>query len=170
MREIAVTDIDIRPIAPNDLPAIGEIWNALIRDTAATFTNTEKTPEALAAWLAAGDDAGHPRLAATVDGRLTGFASAGPFRAGPGYAYTLEHSIILADDAVGKGIANALMARLKTEAKAAGAHSLIAGISGENSRAIAFHERLGFAEVGRMPEVGFKFGRRIDLGLMQMML
>jgi phosphinothricin acetyltransferase len=165
-----MTALDIRPAEPRDLHAIGEIWNRMIRDTAATFTSQEKTPEALADWLDAGRAAGHPRLAALDGGRLLGFAAAGPFRAGPGYARTLEHSIILAEDAGGKGLGRALMARLELEAKSASAHSLIAGISGENPRAIAFHTRLGFREVGRLPEVGLKFGRWMDLVLMQKML
>ena len=124
----------------------------------------------MADWLAAGRAAGHPRLAALAGGRLLGFASAGPFRAGPGYTHTLEHSIILAEDAAGKGLGHALMARLEAEASTAGAHSLIAGISAENPRAVAFHARLGFREVGRLPEVGFKFGRWMGLVLMQKML
>jgi phosphinothricin acetyltransferase len=170
MREIAMTSLEVRPARTADLPLIGQIWNRMIRETAATFTSIEKTPEALVDWLEAGRAAGHPRLAALVAGRLVGFASAGPFRAGPGYARTLEHSIILAEDAAARGFGRALMARLETEAKAVDTHSLIAGISGENLRAVAFHRRLGFREVGRLPEVGFKFGRWMDLVLMQKML
>ncbi len=170
MREIAVSEIEIREIRPDYLPAIGAIWNAMIRETAFTFTDLEKTPDALAAWLAEGRAARRPRLAAISAGRLIGFAAAGAFRAGPGYAHTLEHSIILDPAAAGRGAGGALMARLEVEARNSGAHSLIAGISGENTRAIAFHRRMGFREVGRLPEVGRKFGRWLDLVLMQKMI
>lgn len=154
-------------MAARDLDEVGDIWNAVIRDTAATFTTVEKTPEALEAWL----DAGGPRLvAAEGPGALLGFCSAAPFRPGPGYRRTFEHTVHVAAAGRGRGVGRALMDALIAELRAGGARSIIAGISGENPRAESFHAKLGFAEVGRIPEAGEKFGRRLDLVLMQRML
>ncbi|MGG7567372.1 N-acetyltransferase family protein [Rhodovulum sp. DZ06] len=156
----------IRELEEADLGAVAEIWNPLIRDSAVTFTSDEKTPEALSAWLAAGP----PRLAAEEDGRLLGFACWGAFRGGPGYARIAEHTILLAGDARGRGVGRALMDALGGRARAEGLGSLVGGISGENAPAIAFHAALGFDEVGRLPRAGWKFGRWMDLVLMQKLL
>lgn len=160
----------IRPAAPADCAAIAAIWNPLIRDTAVTFTTVEKTPEGLAVTLSEKAAAGHAFLVAAAGGELLGFATYGPFRAGPGYARTMEHTIILADGARGRGLGRALMARLEDAARAADVHSLIGGISGANPAACAFHAALGFERVAVLPQVGWKFGRWLDLVLMQKIL
>ena len=149
-----------------DLAAAGEIWNRIVRDTTVTFTTEEKTGAALAAWL----DGPGPRLAAAEGGRLLGFASYGAFRGGPGYARIAEHTVYIAEEARGAGAGRALMAALEGEARAAGLGSLIGGVSGENDSALRFHARLGYAEVGRVPRAGWKFGRWLDLVLVQKLL
>ena len=74
--------------------------------------------------------------------------------------------MILAGDARGQGVGRALMARLEDHARTQGIHVLIAGVSGENEAAIAFHRAIGFTEAARLPEVGRKFGRWMDLVLL----
>jgi phosphinothricin acetyltransferase len=155
----------IRPARDTDAEAIATIWNAIIRDTALTFTSVEKDPARLAAQIA-----DQPFLVAEAKGEVRGFATYAPFRSGPGYARTMEHSIHVADGARGAGLGRALMAACEAHARAAGTHSLIAGISGENGGGIAFHAALGFREVGRLPQVGRKFERWHDLVLMQKFL
>lgn len=145
-----------------DIPAILAIWNPLIRDTAVTFTTEEKTPETLAAEITARGDA---FILAETAGHIAGFASFGPFRSGPGYRHTAEHTVILADHARGRGTGRALMTRLEEVARERGIHALIGAVSGENAGAIAFHETMGFARVGLLPEAGRKFGRWMDLVL-----
>lgn len=154
----------LRPAQPNDMPQILAFWNPLIRETSVTFTTVEKTPETLAADIAA---RGAAFQVAEDAGAVFGFASYGTFRSGPGYAHTAEHTVILAPEARGRGVGRALMARLQEVARAADVHVLVAGVSGENAGAIAFHRAIGFAEVARMPEVGRKFGRWMDLVLLQ---
>lgn len=158
--------MQIRALNAGDLAEVAGIWNPLIRDTSITFTTEEKTQDALAAWLAAGP----PRLGAVEGGRLLGFACRGAFRSGPGYARIAEHTILLGEGARGRGVGRALMDALEGEARDAGLGSLVGGISGENAPALAFHAALGFAEVGRVPRAGWKFGRWLDLVLVQKLL
>lgn len=160
----------IRPAAPADCAAIAAIWNPLIRDTAVTFTTVEKTPEGLAATLPEKAAAGHAFLVAEAGVEILGFATYGPFRVGPGYARTMEHTIILAPRARGQGLGRALMARLEAGAQAAGVNSLIAGVSGANPDGRAFHAAIGYQVVAVLPQVGWKLGRWHDLVLMQKFL
>ncbi|AHM02765.1 phosphinothricin N-acetyltransferase, putative [Roseibacterium elongatum DSM 19469] len=156
----------IRPARPGDADVIATIWNAIIRDTVITFTTAEKTPDALARSM----EDGAPFVVAEHVGGVVGFATASQFRGGPGYAHTWEHSIHVADTARGRGIGRALMAAIEAALRARGAHSVFAGVSGENAEAIAFHTALGYAEAARLREVGWKFGRWHDLVLLQKML
>lgn len=150
-----------------DAAAIAEITNAIIRDTLVTFTTNLRSVESIAEDIQARAPA---YLVAEQDGRVLGFATYGLFRAGPGYAHSREHTVQLAPEARGQGVGRALMTALEVAAKAEGVHVLVAGISSANPDAIAFHAALGFAQVGSMPEVGFKWGKRLDLVLMQKIL
>lgn len=156
----------LRAARPADAPAIAAIWNPVIRDTTITFTTLEKTEAGLATDMAAKAAAGQPFLVAEEDGMLLGFATYGAFRSGPGYAHVAEHTVILAPAARGKGIGTALIAALCDHARAAGIVQMIGGISAENTAGLAFHARAGFTEIARLPGVGAKFGRTIDLVLM----
>ena len=151
----------IRPATPADAPAIAAIWNAYIRDTTVTFTLDEKSAADVAALIASPD----PCLVWDT-GQITGFARTFQFRGGRGYARSGEHTILLAPAAQGKGLGRALLRAIEGVAKARGFHSLIAGVSGENTAGVAFHAACGFVTVGIIPESGFKFGRWIDLVLM----
>ncbi len=157
----------IRPARPGDGAAIAAIWNPIIRDSLVTFTSTEKTPEGVAALIAERNAWGHAFLVAVQGPEVAGFATYSPFRSGPGYAQSMEHTIILTDAARGRGLGRALMAGIEAQAKAAGAHLMIGAISGANPAGLGFHARLGYREVGRLPEAGQKFGQWLDLVLMQ---
>jgi len=154
----------LRQATSDDAAEICAITNAVIRDTLFTFTTTERTPAGIAADIKERDARFQ---VAERDGRLLGFATYAPFRGGPGYAYSQEHTIQLAAGARGRGVGRALMARLEQVARQDQVHVLIAGISGANPAAIAFHTAIGFDEVGRLPETGFKAGQWLDLVLMQ---
>lgn len=161
----------IRDARPQDAPAIAALWNALIRDTTVTFTRTEKPAAEVAALIGARRRDGHAFLIAeTATETFAGFATYGQFRGGDGYDRSMEHSIHLAPAARGQGLGRALMSALEDHARARGYHSMIAGVSGENLPGQAFHAALGYAECARIPQVGFKFGRWLDLVLMQKFL
>ena len=157
----------LRRAEAGDAAQVAEIWNDMIRNTAATFTTAEKSAEDLRTLFAA---RGAAFLVAEQDGVILGFATYGAFRNGPGYAHCMEHSVFLAPDAQGQGIGRALMLALLNVARDAGVHVMMAGISGENPGAVAFHTAMGFEERARLPEVGRKFGRWMDLILMQKMV
>ena len=114
---------------------------------------------------------GLPYLVAEEDGRLLGYAYAGPYRARSAYRFAVEDSIYLDPGAMGRGIGTRLLAGLIADSTAAGARQMLAviGDSG-NAGSIAVHARAGFRHVGTFRSVGFKFGRWVDTVLMQLPL
>ena len=119
------------------------------------------------AWLAERRARGFPVLVAEVDGRAVGYASFGDFRPFEGYRITCEHSVYVAEGARRRGIGAALVAALIEEARRLGKETMVGAVDATNSDSIGLHEKLGFVEVARMPGVGTKFGRKLDLVLMQ---
>ncbi len=160
----------IRDAAAIDAPAIAAIWNPVIRDTAITFNSAEKSPAEIAALISDRQAAGHAFLVADQAGQIAGFATYAQFRGGVGYARTMEHTILLAPSAQGSGLGRALVTAIEDHARAAGAISLFAGVSAENPAGRAFHARMGYEQVAILQRVGFKFGRAMDLVLMQKFL
>ena len=157
----------IRAAEQGDSAAIADIWNHHIQHTANTFNTAKKTPEGLARDIEIRAAEGKGFLVAEEGGQLIGFATYFKFRSGPGYAYTSEHSVMLSDAAQGKGAGRALMIALEDHARAAGMHSLIAGVSSENPGGVAFHKAIGYDQIAVLPEVGQKFGRWMDLIVLQ---
>ncbi|MCV2869482.1 GNAT family N-acetyltransferase [Defluviimonas sp. WL0002] len=156
----------IRPADPMDYPAILDLWNRFIRDTTVTFTSEQKTETGLAEMIATRRAAGKEFLVAELGGVFAGFATYAQFRGGNGYAHAMEHSIMLEPATTGQGIGRRLMRAIEDHARASGAHTLFAGVSGENPAGEAFHASQGFRVVARIPEVGRKFDRWLDLVLM----
>ena len=151
----------IRPATAADAPAIAAIWNHYIRETTVTFLPDEKSVEDVEKMIAT------DVCLVADDGGIQGFARYFQFRGGRGYFHTVEHTVLLASGTAGRGYGRGLMKALMAHAAQAGKHSMWAGVSGENRAGVSFHAALGFQEIARLPEVGFKFGRWIDLGLMQ---
>ena len=160
----------IRPATAADVPAILAFWNPVIGQSTITFSPTLHSAESLAAMIAERQAAGRAFLVAEEAGKVAGFVTYDQFRKGAGYAHAMEHTIILAPEARGRGLGRALIGAAEEHARAAGAHVLVGGISAENAPALAFHAAAGFREAGRVAEAGRKFGRWIDLVLMQKLL
>lgn len=157
----------IRPATEGDLPAITAIYNDAVRHTTAIWNETVVDVDNRRAWFAARRAQGYPVLVAELGGAAVAYGSFGDFRAFDGYRHTVEHSVYVAEAARRRGIAAALVGALAAEARALGKHVMVAGIAADNAPSIALHARLGFVETGRMPEVGRKFGRWLDLVLLQ---
>lgn len=153
----------IRPAMDTDAEAIVAIQNPIIRDTAITFNSELKTPDMVREAIGTLPCF----LVAEVDGTVIGFVSYLQFRRGVGYARAMEHTIVLSPDARGQGVGRALMSAAEHHARKMGAGSLWAGVSGENPDGVRFHARLGYEEVARLPKVGYKFDRWMDLVLMR---
>ncbi len=159
----------IRAATPDDAAAVALIWNHHIRETSATFNATEKPVAEVRATIAA-RQVNRCFLVAEAAGTVCGFATYDQFRGGIGYAHSMEHTIHLAPGAGGRGLGWALLTTLEMQARAAGVHVMVAAVTAENHGGRAFHAALGYAEVGMMPQVGRKFGRWMDLVLMQKIL
>jgi L-amino acid N-acyltransferase YncA len=160
----------IRTATPADCTAIADIWNNAILGTLHTFTDAEKTVDELVQMIADKAAADMPFLVAERDGEIAGFATYGPFRNGPGYRHTMEHTIYTEAKNQGRGTGLALMQAIEDYARARAVHSLWAGISATNTRAVAFHARNGYVHRARLDQVGYKSGKWLDLILMAKIL
>ncbi|MBV8046237.1 MAG: N-acetyltransferase [Paludibacterium sp.] len=160
----------IRPAALVDLPAILDIYNEVISHSTAVYCDDPVTLAERQAWFAARQEKGFPVLVACETDKVIGYASFGDFRSFPGYRYTVEHSVHLAPPARGKGVGAQLVNALLPLARDMGKHVMVGAVDAANEGSIRFHQRLGFSEVARMPEVGFKFGRWLDLVMLQRVL
>jgi L-amino acid N-acyltransferase YncA len=160
----------IRPGEPSDVAAITDLYNALLETTTFEWTETPHTLEERAEWFRAKVASGHPVLVALDAGLVVGTATYGDFRDSvrwPGYRFTVEHSVHMAESRWGSGLGRALMDRLFELARLDGKRMMVAAVDGSNLGSIGFHEHLGFREVGRLPGVGDKWGRPLDLVLLQ---
>jgi phosphinothricin acetyltransferase len=152
-------------------PQILAILNDAIVNTTAIYDYKPRPLDSMASWFAAKRQGKFPVIGAvTESGELAGFASYGVFRAWPGYKYSVEHSIYVAADHRGKGIGKLLLRRLIDDAKNQDYHTLIGGIDSPNPVSVALHKALGFQHVGTIRQVGFKFGRWLDLDFYQLIL
>src|SRR6202166_4215362 len=153
-----------------DLPEILAIYNEVIRNSTAIYTEIELTHERGAACYDAKIARGFPLVVGRDASGITGFGRFGEFRAWPCYRHSVEHSVHIRADCRGQGIGRALVTELLGRAAAMGRHVMIAGIDADNAVSIGLHRSLGFTAVGHFHEVGFKFGRWLDLVFMQCIL
>jgi L-amino acid N-acyltransferase len=159
--------VPIRDATAADLPAIRALFNALIPTTTIAWRDDEATVEEMAAWFAEQQADGHPILVAEHDGEVVGYTCWTGFRRFPGYRHTAELTVHVDGDHHGRGVGRALLTALVEEAARRDVHVLVAAVDGDNTGSIAFHQALGFVEVARMPEVGRKFDRWLELVLLQ---
>jgi phosphinothricin acetyltransferase len=160
----------LRPATKADLPEIVAIYNEVIATSTAIFTDTPVTLENRKAWMQERVDKGYPLLVAVDGTGVLGLATFGDFRSFPGYRYAVEHTVHVRADARGRGLGKALIEALFAPALALGKHVMIGGIDAGNAASLRLHEKLGFVETGRMPEVGRKGGQWLDLVFMQKLL
>jgi L-amino acid N-acyltransferase YncA len=158
----------LRPAAAGDLGAIAGIFAHYVTSSVISF---EETPPTLAHWrgrLGARAGDGLPFLVADVAGAVAGYAYASPWRPQPAYRHTAEDSVYLAPDHRGRGLGRLLLDGVLDRCAAAGLRQVIAVIADTGDPAsLALHRACGFADAGRLREVGDKHGRRIDTILLQ---
>ena len=165
LADVSSPALPIRDAVGGDAEAIAAIWNPIIRDTAITFWPQERSPEEIARMIAERQAAGWAFLVAG-EGGVLGFASFFQFRGGPGYARCMELTINLAPEARGRGLGAMLLRALEARAAAFGARVLLGGVTGSNAASLGFHRRMGYTEMGRIPDAGWKFGQFHELVLM----
>ena len=162
--------ITIREACETDLPVLLAIYNHVILNTTAVYTYEAQTMEARKAWYADKLAAGYPVFVAEEGGKVIGFSSYGPFRAWPAYKYTIENSVYVTEEQRGKGVGKLLIQPLIQSAHSKGYHAIIAGIDSLNDSSIRLHASFGFVEVAHFRQVGYKFGRWLDLTFMELLL
>ena len=161
----------IRDALPADVAALREIYNDAVAHTTAIWNETMVDEANRLAWLQDRLERGYPVLVATdAQDRVLGYASFGDWRAFEGFRHTVEHSVYVHRDARGSGIGRQLLQALIGRARSLGKHVMVAAIEAGNTASIGLHEQLGFECTGRMPQVGTKFGRWLDLVFMQLQL
>lgn len=163
--------MQIRDAVAADIPGIAEIYNHAVVHTAAIWNEQVVDIANRAAWHADRVRQGYPVLVAVDDNdSVLGYATFGDWRPHDGYRHTVEHSVYVRLDARGQGIGEAMMHALIARARAIGKHVMVAGIEAGNATSIRLHRKLGFAEVGLLPQVGMKFGKWLDLAFLQLVL
>ena len=164
----------MRDATIDDMAAVSEIYNAVVETTNVMWTEVRETVEQRREWFDRQRREGWPVLVAEEGGAVVGFAAYGPFR-GAGQVAGLPHTRSSTRSTCDKpsgapGSGGLLMDELLERARAADVHVMVAAIDSGNESSIRFHENLGFTTVGRMPEIGTKFGEWLDLVLMQRVL
>ena len=159
-----------RLIERRDAEAVRDIYNVEVLESTVTFDLVPRSVADQVAWIDE-HSVGHPALVAVDDAdTVLGFASLSPYRPRPAYATTVEDSVYVRRDQRGAGIGKLLLADLVVLARDHGFHSAIARIVGGHDASIALHRACGFEQVGIEREVGRKFGKWLDVVLMQKLL
>ena len=159
----------IRPATERDAAAVAAIYGHHVLHGFGTFEEEPPTVEDMAGRIRAVLERGLPYLVAEDEGgAVIGFAYAGPFRPRAAYRYTVEDSVYIAPEAIGKGVGKALVAEVIRRCEAMGLRQMVAVIGDSGNRAsIGVHERQGFRRIGLLSAIGFKAGRWVDGVLMQ---
>ena len=161
--------MELRLAQAGDAEAIRAIYNAEVTGSTVTFDIVPRSREEQLAWIAEHQGT-HPAVVAVSEGTVAGFGSLSPFRERAAYATTVEDSVYVDEAFRGRGVGRLLLEELVRMATAQGFHTVIGRISGDNEASITLHRRAGFELVGVEKEVGRKFGRWIDVTIMQRML
>jgi L-amino acid N-acyltransferase YncA len=163
-------NILLRPALAKDLDKILEIVNYSILNTTANYSYEVQNIEEQTKWFLNKQEKNLPVIVAEVDGNVVGYGSYGPFREKIGYKFTVEHSVYVIDNFIGKGVGSTILKELIVLAKQQNYHVMIGAIDASNSSSIAFHEKFGFVATGTLREVGYKFEHWLDLVFMQLLL
>jgi phosphinothricin acetyltransferase len=159
----------IRPAAEGDLESVREIYNDAILNTVATFDTVAKSPEDMKMWFR-DHMPRYPVFVAELDGRIVGWASLSRWSDRPAYADTAEVSVYVEEGHRGKHIGHDLLDALIKAGRERNFHTLVSRIVQGSDVSIRLHAALGFASVGVLREAGRKFGRLLDVTIMQIIL
>ena len=164
-----MSGVTVRGAQLADLGAMRAIFNHYVERSSATFRTVLETEAERRAWFDARNER-YPALAAESEGEVIGWASLSPWKATGGYRHTVELSVYLREDACGKGLGKQLLAGLIERGRAAGHHVMIGGACTEQTASVRLHLAMGFTQVAHLREVGFKFGRWLDVAYFEKVL
>ena len=154
-----------------DLPGILEIYNEAVLNTTATYDYEPRTLEHRIAWFEDHVKNDYPVFVAQDESdRIVGWSALNPFHARMGYRFTTENSVYVAADKRGRGIGKLLMPPLIQGARDRGLHAILGAIDADNEVSIRLHASFGFQKVAHLKQVGFKFGRWLDVVYMELLL
>lgn len=160
-------DAVIRAATAVDAAALARIYNHYVAGTIVTFEEEAVPASEMAARIAESRTASLPWLVAERAGQVAGYAYASKWKGRCAYRFSVETTIYLDPRETARGLGSALYGQLLSDLEACGVHVVIGGIALPNEASVRLHERLGFRKVAHFEEVGFKFGRWIDVGYWQ---
>jgi len=159
--------LTIREAVEADLDQLTAIYNEVLTNSTAIYSDRPATVEERLAWWRSRREQGYPVLVATEAATILGFATFGDFRSWPGYRFTVECTIHIHSAFRGQGVGTELLKQLVAYAKACEKHTIIAGVDSENQASLRFFQRFGFERTAHLREVGYKFDRFLDLVFLQ---
>ena len=163
--------MNIRPATREDLPGILEIYNEAVLHTTATYDYEPRTLDHRIAWFEDHVKLNYPVFVAVNDtGAVTGWSSLNRYHDRMGYKFTTENSVYVAADQRGRGIGKLLLPPLIQGARERGLHAILAGIDAQNEASLRLHAAFGFERVAHFKQVGFKFGRWLDVIYLELLL
>lgn len=162
-----MTDLRTRLARPDDATAMADIYNAEVLETTVTFDLVPRSVDEQRAWLQQRSGAHAVIVAVDDEATIAGFAALSAYRDRPAYNTTVENSVYVARTHRGQGVGRRLLADLLVMAEDRGFHAVMARIVGGHDASIALHAAAGFVHVGIEREVGRKFGRWLDVVVMQ---
>ena len=164
-----VARVEVLPAAESDMEAINAIYNHYVPTSDCTMETEPVSLESRLVWFYEHRDR-YPIIVARFEGEVVGWASLSKHRARAAYRYTAEDAVYVREDRRGMGIGTALLTELVKEGRVIGLHSVVAVINAEHRASLGLHRKVGFEDVALIREAGFKFGRWVDIRLMQLML
>ena len=165
-----MTTPQLRLATEADLSTINEIYNYYVPRSTCTYQLEPETIEDRAAWFRDHPAGKYSVIVAELDGEIVGWGSLSQFRARAAYDPTVEASVYIRHDCHRRGVGRLILSDLIARARVAGFHSIIGGASTDQTASIALQESFGFRQVAHLVEVGYKFGKRLDVVYLQLML
>lgn len=167
---MAPSPATVRPATASDAAAILAIYNHYILNSVATFEETPLDDGAMLGRMQAVWDLGLPWLVATLNDEIVGYAYAARWKERQAYRFSVETTVYLAPDWTGHGAGSVLYRALIPLLRDRNIHVALGGIALPNDASVRLHERMGFEKVAQLKEVGFKFGKWIDVGYWELVL
>jgi L-amino acid N-acyltransferase YncA len=167
LKTVIPSGVTIRAAEPRDAAAVAAIYNHYVEQTIVTFEEEPVSSVEMARRIEEVRDDSLPWLVAEQDGHIVGYASSRKWKSRSAYRFAVEVTVYVAPESARSGIGSSLYGGLFPMLQARGIHAVIAGIALPNEASVALHEKFGMRKVAHFPQVGFKFGRWIDVGYWQ---